>query len=98
MIEEAATHLASKQLEVFGAFSLVIILGGLIVWWLLRHQERQRLAFVRIIDQKDEKLEKLEALAFQEIRDNASSKAEMLRQLTEAIAVVERLAGQRSAG
>jgi len=93
MDEIAATYTA-KQLEAFGAFGLVVILLFGAIWWLLKHNERQRQAFTQIITTKDTEIEKWSTLVIDEIRSNAESKAQMATQIIEAIAVVERLASR----
>ena len=95
-MDEVSGQITTKAFEYWGAFGFVVVILGLVVWWLLRHNERQRDAFTKVIDAKDEQIEKWQNRTLDEIKGRAEDKSTMATQIMEAIAMIERMAKQTS--
>ena len=100
MLEEAADGvfgIAIGQVERFGAFGLVVILLGGVIWWLLKDRREARATYLRSIGERDSELRELRDMLFTAYRENGEAAHKSSRLVSEAIQAVENMAAREQA-
>lgn len=92
-MEDVSAEITSRAFEYWGAFGFVVVILGLVIWWLLQHNKSQRAAFQRVIDDVTQERKYWADTAFTVLRETNEQSAASLAQVSQAIAQTERLVG-----
>jgi hypothetical protein len=90
-MEDVSAEITSRAFEYWGAFGFVVVIMGLVIWWLLQHSKSQRSAFQRVIDDLTGERKYWADTAFTVLRETNEQSAQSLGQVSQAIAQTERL-------
>jgi hypothetical protein len=90
-MEDISSEITSRAFEYWGAFGFVVVILGLVIWWLLQHNKSQRASFQSVIDDLTNERKYWADTAFTVLRETNEQSSNSLVQVTQAIQQTERL-------